>query len=489
MSKSKPILPYSPEKVAEIRSWTKDCATWLEARDLIATKLGVGVDNVTRSHKRHGFWDAASTRTDVSEALRSKPLVQQNAVLECQELVADCLTWYEARGILSKRLNISPSRITFLSNRLKEQGITLWSPKISKELEAIDPTIISHGDGDTFDAEVETSKVATLDEVIELCKIDTGKWENKGFTVRRGAKGFAWNARFARKTELDSTAVMETFVNAASEHSPRKWVINRALAKEADCLYVLNLQDLHLGKLAQSRETGGADWDIKIAERTYREAVKELMDKAPAARIDEVVVIVGSDMLQIDNDRSETSKGTYVDSDSRLSKVFDTAARMLTDVIEELASQFKVRVVVIAGNHDSVTSHFLGRYVESWFRAHSNVRVDASPCSRKYVGYGKTLIAFDHGDETKPKDLPLIVMRENQSTISQYRFIEALVGHTHHEESNDIKGIVVRVAPALCSADKWHARAGLVGAIRRSQGLLYQREDGLEAIYYSTPLD
>ncbi len=265
--------------------------------------------------------------------------------------------------------------------------------------------------------------------------------------------------------------------------------MERVPSKSADCLYVLNLHDLHLGKLAQRAETGGADWDIKIAERTYREAVAELMNKAPLARIEEVVVIVGSDMLQIDNDRSETSKGTYVDSDSRLSKVFDTAAKMLTDVIEDLASRFKVRVVVIAGNHDSVTSHFLGRYVEGWFRTHANVRVDAAPCSRKYVGYGKTLIAFDHGDETKPKDLPLLVMRENQATISQYRFIEALVGHTHHEESNDIKGIVVRVAPALCSADKWHSRAGLVGSIRRSQGLLYQRDNGLEAIYYSTPLE
>lgn len=421
----KPTPTYTPELIAGLRRLVADCPTWAAARARIVTQLGTHPDNVTRMNRRHGFWGAAVGAAASGDAAQSGGAV----------------------------------------------------------------TGTSEG-GDGFCADVELSKAATLDEVIQLCEVDTTVWESKGFNVRRGAKGFAWSARFAkRKGVVDVTAMTETFMRAAAEHAPRVWATPTPRSKGADCLYVLNLQDQHLGKLAASKETGHPDWDIKIAERTYREAITELMHKAPSARIDEVVVICGSDMLQVDTDMSTTSKGTYVDSDSRLSKVFDTAAKMLTDVIEEIASRFKVRVVVVAGNHDSSCSHFLGRYVEAWFRSHPNVRVDASPCSRKYVGYGKTLIAFDHGDETKPKDLPLIVMRENQSTISQYRFIEALVGHTHHEQSDDIKGIVVRVAPALCSPDKWHARAGYIGNVRRSQGLLYQRDNGLEAIYYSCALD
>jgi len=400
------------------------------------------------------------------------PIYTPELVAELRTLVSDCESWTEAKDRLVKHLGTHPDSVTRMNKR---HGF--WGTQ-------------SAVSGDTFTTDVELSKAATLEEVIELCGVDSEVWESKGFNVRRGAKGFAWSARFAKRREaVDVAAMVAAFAKAAADHAPRKWAVERATSKGADCLYVLNLQDQHLGKLAANKETGHADWDIKIAERTYREAVTELMQKAPAARIDEVVMIVGSDMLQVDTDMSTTSKGTYVDSDSRLSKVFDTAAKMLTDVIEEIASRFKVKVVVVAGNHDSATSHFLGRYVEAWFRTHPNVKVDASPCSRKYVGYGKTLVAFDHGDETKPKDLPLIIMRENQSTISQYRFIEALVGHYHHEQSDDIKGIVVRVAPALCSPDKWHARAGFVGSIRRSQSLLYQRENGLEAIYYSKALD
>jgi hypothetical protein len=114
--------------------------------------------------------------------------------------------------------------------------------------------------------------------------------------------------------------------------------------------------------------------------------------------------------------------------------------------------------------------------------------VDSSPKSRKYYGYGKTLIGFDHGCDTKLTDLPLILMRENQETISQYRYQEFLTGDKHHEHVSDIKGVRVRIAPALCPVDRWHAAKGYVGTIRQSQGLLYHREAGLEAIFYSKPL-
>ncbi len=411
--------PYTPERIAEIRSWTKSCATWFEARRLLAKKLDAHPDNVTKMHKRHGFWgvDNAGKPSEPPAAVRVE------------------------------------------------------------------------GRGDTFDAEVETSKAKTLDEVVALCKVDTDKWESKGFSVRRGTKGYAWSARFARKPfTLDDATLLTRFTKEAAKHAPRKWA-HQKVGTERDCLYVINIQDLHLAKLANGRETGGADWDIHISEQTYRQTVDDLIVKAPVDRIEEVLLIIGSDLLQVDNDQSATTAGTYVDSDSRLNKIFETASKMLTDVIEKLAARFKVRLVVIPGNHDATTSIMLGHYVAAWFRTHPNVTIDNSPTSRKYVPYGKTLLGFDHGNNTKLADLPLILMRENQATISQYRYQEVLTGDKHHEQVNDIKGVRVRIAPALCPPDKWHADKGYIGSIRQSQGLLYQRENGLEAIFYSTPLD
>lgn len=355
-----------------------------------------------------------------------------------------------------------------------------------KTVSSHDP--ISHCKSD--ETEVTVDNATSIDDVIRVANVDRDTWVTDRFSVGpRPNGGLSWRASFKRNKLATATEAIEVFTKAAAAHAPRKWSVAKPEPGTKDCLYVLNIQDPHLAKLAWGVSTGHGDWDIKIAEQAYRETVDELMAKAPSDRIEEVIVIIGSDMLQIDNERSETTKGTYVESDSRLPKAFDVAAKMLTDVVEKLAARFKVRCIVFPGNHDQVTSFFLGRYVEAWFRTHPKVVIDSSPRSRKYYGYGKTLLGFDHGDETKLKDLPLVMMRENQETISRYLYQEVLTGHLHAEASQDTKGIVVRVAPALCAPDSWHSAKSFVGSMRRSQALLYQRERGLEAIYYSKPLN
>ncbi len=403
------------------------------------------------------------------------PTYDAATVARLRKLVADCPTWPDARAKIVADLKIHPDNATRMNKR---HGF--WGTKGAAQSAA-----------DSFDASVETSDAKTLEEVVALCKVDTDKWEAKGFGITKRKGGFGWSARFAKKTlPVDENALLKLFIKEAANHAPRKWHIEKPRSKAApDCLYVLNIQDLHLAKLAWGKETGGPDWDIYISEKAFRDTVDDLISKAPTERIEEVLVIIGSDLLQVDNEQSATTAGTYVDSDSRLNKIFEVAFKMLTDVIEKLATRFKVRGVVLQGNHDATTSMFLGHSIASWFHTNPNVIIDKAPKSRKYVPYGKTLIGFDHGDETKLADLPLLLMRENQETISQFKFQEVLTGHLHQEGVEEYKGVKVRIAPALCSADRWHARKGFCANIRQSQGLLYQREHGIEAIFYSTPLD
>lgn len=385
--------------------------------------------------------------------------------------------------------------------------------------------------GDVGEATLTDDNPRTVEELLKACKVDLDVWEVEKHTVNKwevamrepattvggrgndaeinesetGFKSAIWTRKshvpirvplyqvkvwLRRKVEASTlNKMLEQFTTKASKFAPRTFIYEKPKKGKADCCYVLNGHDVHIAKLAWGPSTGGADWDIKIARETDDAAVEDLMFKVPSERVEEVVVIVGSDMLQIDNDKSTTTAGTYVDSDSRLAKAFEAAGDMLTSRIEKLASRFKVKVVVIPGNHDSTVSLFLGKYVEAWFRNHPNVEVDSSPKSRKYHAYGKNLIGFDHGSNTKLNDLPLIMMRENQATISGFKHFEVLTGDKHHEFVNDIKGIRVRIAPALCPPDKWHADKGYIGSIRQSQGLLYQRDNGLEAIYYSKSLD
>jgi hypothetical protein len=60
--------------------------------------------------------------------------------------------------------------------------------------------------------------------------------------------------------------------------------------------------------------------------------------------------------------------------------------------------------------------------------------------------------------------------------------------HLHKDSVTEKNGIKVRVASSLSGEDSWHVRRGFTGNIRTSQGLLYNKEQGVEAIYYSNPV-
>jgi hypothetical protein len=407
-----------------------------------------------------------------------------------------------AKMYLARILNVKKSQKNEWYRKIMA-GYT--APSVQQEKESFEErkTAKAVYSGLTGVAESVDENVKTLEDLLKVCRVDLSIWEvekyivNKwgtasrnellgGMTVQPIYQVKAWLKRKIEASNFKN--LLDLFIKQTAEYAPSTFKI-QPQNKDRDCLYLLNIQDLHLAKMAWGKETGGKDYDIKIAEHVYNEAVADLMKKVPQHRIEEVVIIVGSDLFQIDDDKSSTTAGTYVDSDTRTFKAFEIGAKMIASIAEKLAEKFRVRMIVIPGNHDANISQYLGYYLSAWFRAHINIEIDNEPKSRKYLGYGKNLIGFDHGDNVKLTDLPLIMMRENQDTISQYKFFEILSGHLHHESVDEYKGVKVRVAPALCAPDKWHAKHGYIGSLRNSQGLLYNREEGLEAIYYSKSLD
>ena len=341
--------------------------------------------------------------------------------------------------------------------------------------------------GDKATVEVKNSKVIyTLEELIEVCKINLDEFVCTKFVANSYGDNFQAKAEFVkRKDEKNFQKLLEKFVEEADNFAPHKFFFEPP-SKDKDCLYVLNLQDLHLSKLAWAKETGNA-YDIDIAKEVFTNAVNDLMKKVPKERVEEIIVICGSDFFQCDKEGTTTA-GTFVDTDSRLAKSFEEGVNLLTQTVEKLAQNHKVRVMCYPGNHDATISLYAGYYISAWFKNNGNVVVDNSPKSRKYYGYGKTLLCFSHGNEEKLADIPLIIMREQMAEVSKYKYIEALTGHYHTESVTEKNGVKIRVASSLSAEDSWHSRKGFVGNIRTSQGLLYSKEQGIEAIYYSKPV-
>ncbi len=144
-----PSLPYTDDKIAQIRSWTKGCPTWLEARDVVVKKLGIHPDNATKMHRRHGFWDAATAPKPITQPARAI----RRLFLDIETSPDVVMTWR-----IGFKINISHDSI------LKERAIicACWS------WEEEDKVHYAHWDKDQNDKVILAPLLAAINEADEI---------------------------------------------------------------------------------------------------------------------------------------------------------------------------------------------------------------------------------------------------------------------------------------------------------------------------------
>ncbi len=338
-------------------------------------------------------------------------------------------------------------------------------------------------------AEIVTDDTKNLEDVLAICNVNEQNWNVKSFAVDQKASGkFTWRVSFdKKKPEVNDSALLDEFIEKASQHAPKKWNIEKPSGNK-DCVFILAPVDLHLQKLCWAKAVG-ADYDLAIAKQVFNDAISDLMKKVPVDRVEKIAIVIGSDFFHTDTEQNTTTAGTHVDVDSRWEKAFSEGCDLIVDAISALSQKIPVTAIVIQGNHDKTRSYYLGAYLSAWFRNNKNVTINNAPTHRKYLSYGKTLVGFSHGNNEKLKSLPMIMMRENQETISNHKYMEFLVGHRHIEAVEETLGVKVRTCSSLCPADGWHSEKGYVANVRTCQGFLYSKNHGIEAIYYSKPVE
>ncbi len=340
------------------------------------------------------------------------------------------------------------------------------------------------GTQDGFDIDVETSQAKTLEEVVALCKVDTDKWDAKGFSVTRKKNGFGWSARFAKR--VDATDVKDEIEALKAEF--KEFVGAPALQSVKDnggeILLEVAIFDLHYGKLGWDEECG-ENYDSKIARKRFLAATQSLVEKATKqGKISRILFPVGNDYLHIDTQEVTTTLGTRQDADSRFSRIFRDGRKLLIEAIEYLKTIAPVDVLVVVGNHDSNSMFHLGDALECWYHADPLVKVDNAPALRKYYRYGNSIIGFTHGDKEKIKDLPLLGATEKPHDWADCAYREWHLGHRHGEHCIEEKGVKVRTLSSLSGSDFWHNNKGYVGNVKGAEAFLFHKEDGLVAQFY-----
>jgi hypothetical protein len=230
-----------------------------------------------------------------------------------------------------------------------------------------------------------------------------------------------------------------------------------------DLLNVYLLGDPHIGMLAWAQETLGADWDLKIAQRTHQRAMRLLVAGAPkAAR--SLVANMG-DALHADNYDYLTQSGHRLDADSRLPRAISVAVQTFRTLGElALAASQTVTWLNVSGNHDRNAAPWFDEVLKAYWHNNSRMIIETSPASNLYHRFGKVLLGFTHGDRLKGRFAKrngsqdfLAVMAHDSPDWSDTTTHACFQGHIH--SANEIEGIggTLMSVQTLASNDAWHA--------------------------------
>jgi len=336
--------------------------------------------------------------------------------------------------------------------------------------------------------------ITSLSAALKYSKVDMNVWEverhviNTWETTMSGIKSSTgkdqtytnYQVKIWLKKRQPTVAetLAEEFCRLAKHYSPKKLVTPPK--RKGQFMYEVAVADPHIGKLAHSAETGWQNYDSKIAASLYRASTEGLLTKTPAGT-EEILIVLGNDQFNADNQLNQTTGGTPQDCDSRFPKVYRLGCNLSVEFIDKALSIAPVRIVIVPGNHDNLTAFHLGEWLKAWYRHSKHVTIDNAARARKYVHYGVNLLGLTHGDKQNAlKHLPSIMAAEQRDIWGQIRFSEWHIGHFHSEKVVENVGVVTRTLSAICPPDQWHSDNGYIGSRQRAQGFAWHKARGLE---------
>lgn len=288
---------------------------------------------------------------------------------------------------------------------------------------------------------------------------------------------------------MDYEELRDKLIKDLTSYSPKVEKIDRNTfdGDEFKNLLVIDPTDIHLGKVAVAVETG-QDYNREIAFNRVYNGVQKILAKAEPFGIEQIVVVIGNDILHVDNTIKTTTKGTPQDTDGQWWQMFEDGRRLYVKIIELAKIYADVTIVYCPSNHDKVLGFGLADSIYSWYHNDENVNFSnyaKSTRHRKYIRYGANVIGFTHGDGAKNKDLTSLMQYDVRDHWAEAQYAYWYVHHMHHkyrivnnvEVEKDNVGVTVIGATVArpnremvtiecirtpSPADAWHAQSGYV---------------------------
>lgn len=274
-----------------------------------------------------------------------------------------------------------------------------------------------------------------------------------------------------------SVDFVESITDALDEYKPldRKLFAPRVnVGAKGDKLMVLDLADVHFGKLATVEETGGK-YGIEVARHRVIEGTRELLRRADD--VGRVLFVMGNDILHTDNGKSSTA-GTPQETDGTYFQAWRAAQHASIDAIAECAAVAEVDLLHCMSNHDWRSGWALSQTIAAAVSGHEGVRATPYNMSEKHLkfyGYGRNGLLLTHGDGAKEEGLTSLFLKQGKNLVAECDLLYAYLHHFHHKIRNR-RGIDV------FQSEKDHTAFTQV-----SMGATHVEGNGMQAEYIRSP--
>lgn len=269
------------------------------------------------------------------------------------------------------------------------------------------------------------------------------------------------------KADAQSTMdAVDAIKTAFADYIPVSRIIRAPTVSLDNILQVYPIVDIHLGMLADGKETGEANDLDKGTGRLFA-GVDDLVDRAPRAR--HALIINPGDFFHANDQRNVTPKsGHQLDVDSRFPKVLIAGVKTYIRIVERALQKHEfVEVKNLKGNHDPESAVALTVALAMYFANNPRVTIDIE--GRDFDWYwrlfGKCYLGATHGHNAKPADMYRAMTERNPDywAASTHRWF--MYGHIHHETVQRLGSVKIESFTQPVPGDS-HAHQSYPGAAK-----------------------
>lgn len=243
-----------------------------------------------------------------------------------------------------------------------------------------------------------------------------------------------------KPTKADDATWIDTITDSLSDYKPldkRLFAPRVNHNVKGEHLLVLDLADVHFGKLCDTSETGN-EYNVEVARHRAIEGTRALLRGAEPHGVGRVLFVMGNDILHTEDGRSTTS-GTPQDHDGTFFTAWRAALQASMDVISECRAVADVDMVHCSSNHDWRQGWALSQAIAAGVSGLDGVRAtdyNMSEAHRKYYGFGRNAIGLTHGDGAKEEKLyALMVTEARELIVNGCDLFYWYCHHLHHKIS------------------------------------------------------